>query len=145
MRFPYITFPTRPDAAFPNRHSISRPILPILLQKNHRRIVSYALVDSGADNCIFPASLAAQLNITIPNQNAYVFSGTSDQPQLAYFETVQAVIWNGNTNESPLTFDLYAGFCETLEHAGLGLLGQSGFFSRYQIGFNRGANFFDIT
>lgn len=144
MRFPYITFPARPDAAFPDRESVSRPMVTVLLQKNSRQIVCYGIVDSGADNCIFPASLAAQLDITIPNQNVYVFSGTSDQPQLAYFEIVQATIWNGNADETPLTFDLYAGFCETLEHAGLGLLGQEGFFSRYQVTFNQSASHFDI-
>lgn len=87
-----------------------------------------------------------RLSLTSPYliKNVYVFSGTSDQPQLAYFETVQATIWNGNADETPLTFDLYAGFCETLEHAGLGLLGQEGFFSRYQVTFNQSASHFDI-
>ncbi len=31
-------------------------------------------------------------------------------------------------------FDLYAGFCDTLEHVGLGLLGQVGFLSRFKGG-----------
>jgi hypothetical protein len=75
----------------------------------------------------FPASIAGALGIAIPNQNASPFSGTSDSPQIAYFDTVHVVISNGNPNEAPISFGLYAGFCETLEHVGIGLPGQEGF------------------
>jgi hypothetical protein len=145
MQFPYTVFPARPDGAFPNRQSISRPILSVTLQHGDLSIATFAIVDSGADNCLFPASLAAQLGITVPNQNTYVFTGTSEQGQLAYFETVQATIWNGRGEEAPLRFDLYAGFCETLEHVGMGLLGQEGFFSRFRIRFVQVDNFFEVS
>jgi hypothetical protein len=106
---------------------IKRPTLKIKLEKNGRRIVVWALVDSGADCCIFPASMAKALGIAIPNSRASPFSGTAEAPQVAYFETVQATIWNGKATEDPISFELYAGFCNTLEHVGLGLLGQEGF------------------
>src|SRR5208337_1173457 len=124
MKFPYAVFPARPDAAFPNRQAISRPLLTVTLERGGLSIATFAIVDSGADNCLFPASLAGQLGIATPNQNAYVFSGTSEQGQIAYFETVKATIWNGQPQEQPITFELYAGFCDTLEHVGMGLLGQ---------------------
>lgn len=145
MRFPYAVFPARPDAAFPHRQSITRPILTITLENNGLSIATFAIVDSGADNCLFPASLAPQLGIAVPNPNAYVFTGTSEHGQIAYFGTVQASIWNGKPDESPMTFPLYAGFCETLEHVGMGLLGQDGFFSRFNIQFEYAANFFDVS
>ncbi len=107
-------------------------------------IAAFAIVDSGADNCLFPASLAGQLGITILNRNAYVFSGTSEQGQIAYFETVKATMWNGQAGEQPLTFELYAGFCDTLEHVGMGLLGQEGFFSRFEVRFDRTEIFFEL-
>jgi len=66
MKFPYVKFPARPDAAFPTRQSFSRPICTVRLEKNDRHIMAYALVDSGADTCVFPASCAEQLGITIP-------------------------------------------------------------------------------
>ncbi len=103
-----------------------------------------ALVDSGADNCIFPASIGMALGIAVPNPNAYVFSGTADAPQIAYFDTLQVTIWNRDINEKPLQFEIYAGFCETLEHVGLGLLGQEGFFSRFQVQLYNQQNYFDI-
>ena len=70
---------------------------------------------------------------------------TSEHGQIAYFGTVQANIWNGRPDESPITFPLYAGFCETLEHVGMGLLGQDGFFSQFNIQFEYAANFFDVS
>lgn len=145
MRFPYVVFPARPDAAFPNRSSVARPVLPIELSRNGRRIIAYAIVDSGADTCIFPASLALQLGITIPNQHTHVFSGTADEPQIAYFDSVRATIWNGNRSENPIVFDLQAGFCSSLEHVGLGLLGQEGFFSIFKISFSHAESFFEVN
>jgi anaerobic ribonucleoside-triphosphate reductase len=103
MRFPYTVFPARPDAAFPDRQTISRPIVTVTLERGALSIATFAIVDSGADNCLFPASLAAQLGIAIPNQNTYVFSGTSEQGQIAYFETMQVTVWNGQAGEQPLS------------------------------------------
>lgn len=145
MRFRYASFPAKPDAAFPARQSTSRPLLAILLEKDNHRILTYAIMDSGADHCIFPASIAGQLGINIPNPNTYVFSGTADSPQVAYFERIKATIWNGEPGEQPISFDLYAGFCDTLEHVGIGLLGQEGFFSRFAVSFDQRNNFVDVV
>jgi hypothetical protein len=144
MRFPYSIYPAKPDAAFPDRKQIRRPLLRLHLQYGQRSIFSVAIVDSGADSCLFPASIARQLGIPIPNQRVSVFSGTADTPQLAYFETVKATISNPDATAAPVQFDLYAGFCETLEHVGLGLLGQNGFFSRFSVSFDYAANSFDV-
>ena len=102
------------------------------------------MVDSGADHCLFPASVGRAIGIPIPNPNTYVFSGTAEAPQLAYFEVIQLMFWGRVAAEQPLRFDLYAGFCETLEHVGLGLLGQDGFFSRFQVHFHYQQNYFDV-
>ncbi len=145
MRFPYSVLPATPDAAFPNRQSIKRPLVTALLEKNGREITGIAIVDSGADNCLFPASFAAALGITIPNQKTYVFSGTAEAPQVAYFDTIRVTVWNGDPKDQPFQFELYAGFCDTLEHVGLGLLGQHGFFSRFRVEFHHEQNYFDVS
>jgi len=104
-----------------------------------------AIVDSGADFCVFPTQVAKQLGIEIPNERDTVFTGTSDTSQVAYFAPVRAAIWNANADEAPIEFDLYAGFCDTLDHIGMGLLGQEGFFSRFEISFNFTGNSLTIT
>jgi hypothetical protein len=136
MEFSYANFPADPDTAFPDRKALRRPVIGIMLKHGSKSIVTKAIIDSGADFCIFPSSIAAALGISIPTPQASSFSGTANEPQTAYFAVVQATIWNANSEEVPITFDLYAGFCETLEHVGLGLLGQEGFFSRFPITFD---------
>jgi len=73
-----------------------------------------------------------------------VFSGTTDSPQIAYFENVRARIWDSTTKSFVFDFGLYAGFCDTLEHVGHGLLGQNGFFSRFVVKFDGAESLFDI-
>jgi hypothetical protein len=136
MDFSYANFPTQPDRAFPARRRLRRPILGILLRNGEKSYTTMAIVDSGADFCVFPTKVAEQLGIDIPNDHDTIFTGTADTSQVAYFATVQATIWNANVDEAPIEFDLYAGFCDTLDHVGMGLLGQEGFFSRFEISFN---------
>ena len=149
MKLPYSELPAAPDAAFPNRTHVFRPIVALQIEKDDRQVVVFAIVDSGADQCVFPASIAEALGISIPNAHASAFSGSSDNPQIAYYEQVQATIlpMDGphiEPDQEPLTFPLFAGFCETLEHVGMGLLGQDGFFSRFAIQFSAAQNYFEI-
>jgi hypothetical protein len=141
--------PAKPDAAFPQRTGVSRPIVALLLEKDDKQMIVFALVDSGADSCVFPASVAETLGIPIPNQSVSVFSGSSDKPQIAYYEQIQASILPMDSpgiepNQPSLTFPLFAGFCDTLEHVGMGLLGQEGFFSRFGIHFHASQDYFEI-
>lgn len=134
MQFPFFTFPAPPAAAFPKRTNITRPILQLALQRGGRTVSTLAIVDSGADECIFPASVGIALGVAIPNPNVYVFSGTADQPQNAYFDDIHVIVQTfDNPPKTAFEFDLYAGFCDSLEHVGLGLLGQNGFFSRFKV------------
>jgi hypothetical protein len=145
VRFPYTSFSSGPDAAFPFRQDNQRPLLILVIQHGSKAVRTLAIVDSGADSCIFPASLARQLGISLPNPRPSVFSGTVSAPQTAYFEPLKARVWDPISKSFVFDFDLYAGFCETLEHVGLGLLGQEGFFSRFVVSFDRQQSSFDIN
>src|SRR5258708_28487577 len=118
MQFPFVIFRSSPSGAFPGTETTKRPVLFLTLQRNNLSVNALALIDSGADECLFPASLAGQLGIAIPNQNSFVFSGTADAPQLAYFERVTVQGWNvapdRRTRAIAFITGLYAGFCETL-------------------------------
>jgi hypothetical protein len=140
MLFSYANFVATPDGAFPTRNGLRRPVIALVLRNGERYFTTMAIVDSGSDFCIFPSSVARKLGISIPNERATLFSGTSEAPQMAFFAVVRATIWNANENEVPIDFELYAGFCDTLEHIGLGLLGQEGFFSRFVVGFDYANN-----
>lgn len=148
MKIPFSFLPANPDSAFPTRPELKRPIVALLLEHGDHRVIVYAVVDSGADVCVFPASVARDLQIDVPNDKASAFSGSGETTQIAYFEQVQATILpmdapNIEPDQQPLTFPLYAGFCDTLEHIGMGLLGQEGFFSRYTVIFFNSESYFE--
>ncbi len=119
-------------------------MVPIELRKSSRTIRTFALIDSGADHCIFPASLAGSLGIQIPNTRSCAFSGTAADSQVAYFETIEMGIWSRALGKVVLRCELDVGFCSTLEHTGFGLLGQNGFFSRFKVTFNHAEGYFEI-
>lgn len=149
MKIAYSPLPVKPDAAFPERTAIDHPIVALLLQRGELAVVAYALADSGANSCVFPASVAASLGIEIPNERRSIFSGTLSAPQAAYYAEIQATILPLESAEiegdqEPVSFSLYAGFCETLEHVGMGLLGHDGFFSRFAVTFHAARRYFEI-
>ena len=149
MKIPYSDLRVRPDAAFPDRRSLDRPIVALLLTRGEKSVIAYATVDSGADNCVFPASIGLALGVDMPNPRSSLFSGSRDEPQVAYYEQIDVTILpmeseQISTDQEPLSFALYAGFCDTLEHVGMGLLGHAGFFSRFEVRFHAALRYFEI-
>jgi hypothetical protein len=149
VKIPYSDLRVKPDAAFPDRTSLDRPIVALLLNKGEKSVIAYATVDSGADNCVFPASIGLALGIDLPNPRSSLFSGSRDEPQVAYYEQIDVTILPMESqqipaDQEPLSFPLYAGFCDTLEHVGMGLLGQAGFFSRFDVRFHAAMRYFEI-
>ncbi len=149
MKLPFSELPAPSTEAFPQRTSISRPIVGLLLEKDGCQMLVFALIDSGADTCVFPASVAETLGIPIPNDKPSRFSGSNSEPQIAYYEEIQATILpmdgpNIDPDQTPLTFPLYAGFCETMEHVGMGVLGLDDFFYRFSVNFHRAQGYFEL-
>jgi hypothetical protein len=149
MKIPFSSLPADPDSAFPDRSELKRPIVALLLANGDHQVVVFAVVDSGADVCVFPASVAEQLGISLPSRRISAFSGSGDTSQTAYFEHVEATILPMDApgiepDQPPMTFPLYAGFCESMEHIGMGLLGNDGFFSRFAVSFHHARSYFEI-
>jgi hypothetical protein len=103
-----------------------------------------ALIDSGADTCLIPASMAEDLGIVIPNERQSRFYGTSGVSQAAYFDDVEFTLWNGDISQPAIRFDAYVGFCSSMEHVGMIILGQDGFFSQMRVGLDLRNNAIDI-
>lgn len=119
-----------PSQAFPNRNSTPRPVLAVILVNGNLIWPCYAIVDSGADDCVFPASFAARIGLNLASGRHYPFRGAGGGDQDAHFFDIQFVIPNVTR------YRLAVGFTPALEGAGIGLLGQNGFFSRFRVGFN---------
>jgi len=131
LKYDYCKFNSKPSGAFPRRFSISRPVVPIQLIKGRDKVKCLAIIDSGADYCVFHASLGEVIGLTIESGKVDNFSGVSGQQQqlTAYFHDIQIEVGGHE-------FDCWAGFSRDIEHLPYGFLGQLGFFSLFDVVFD---------
>lgn len=106
---------------------VYRPIIKIGIRG--RSTVYYeVLIDSGADDSIFPEDLAQIAGIELDKNNYKEFNGLGGGKVRGY-KNKNVVILNLGGHEFPS--DLY--FCK--EFSGNGILGQRGFFNKFRIRF----------
>lgn len=124
MKFKYKKIP---DLEHPSRKWVSRPYLHVTLfyGANKRRVLS--LVDSGADYCLFHASVAAELGIDLKSGWLKDFGGiAAGQAVQAYMHTIRIEI-QGFAER----VEIEAGFADS--DAIGGLLGGVGFLDNYKV------------
>ena len=63
MKFSYWRIAVEPSEAFPERRNIEKPLIPIRLIYNEKKVNLIALIDSGADDSIFDARLGEMAGI----------------------------------------------------------------------------------
>lgn len=132
MKFPYQEHPRQPSEAFPDTTSRIVPFIPVTIIYKQKPITIDALVDSGADNCIFPGMLGVALGIDVHNGPKQLISGLGARIIEARFHNVLLRVGN-------VEIKVYAGF--TFDTIGTtGLLGQRGFFDNFRVVFDRSDN-----
>jgi hypothetical protein len=129
FKFDYRKFPSDPSEAFPRRHSANRPAIPITLINGSNRIRYLALIDSGADLCIFHAEIGEQIGIDIESGKKLEFNGITGEKMLAFFHHVEVEVGG-------YRLPCYAGFCKELTKMPYGILGHQGFFDTFQVTFD---------
>lgn len=117
-----------PSYIFPDGR-ILRPVIPIALKYGNQIIDYEALIDSGADHCIFHAEVGELLDIPIKKGHRIFFHGTSDSSQVAYFHKVKICIKNCEA-------DTVVAFSYDIASIPYGLLGQKGFFDIFEVRMN---------
>jgi hypothetical protein len=118
-----------PNHAIPRKRWIKRPMLQVTLSNGsmHQQIV--CLVDSGADECLFHASIGRSLGIDLENGTRKVFDGIAGSIE-AYMHPVEIQI-----QDFPERVQIEAAFTDSDGvHA---ILGQAGFFENFKICFER--------
>ena len=125
----YTLVPVQPSEAFPKRISTNRPYLRVTLLNGTRDFSCYAIVDSGADDCMFPSVFAAQIGLELTSGRPYRFSGAGSRGQLAYFFDLEVEI------VGVLKYRMPIGFTQAMDASRVGLLGQNGFFDRFNVSF----------
>ena len=129
IKYNYIKFPAEPSAAFPRRLSASRPVIPIRLIKGAKDVRYHAIIDSGADLCIFHAQIGEVLGLKIESGKLLNFNGISGQQLISYFHDIEIEVGGHK-------FNCYAGFSRDIDNMPYGLLGQVGFFDLFNIVFD---------
>ena len=112
----------------PGGEMIARPVIPILIRnpRNHESIDYEALVDSGADRCVFPSEIGEMIGLDIEaGEKQYVTGVVAGERRPLYMHPVE--ITSGGYWASRI-LHLMAGFMPDLSDCGHGLLGHHGFF-----------------
>ena len=120
--------------------AVVRPVIPVVLRaldNGGRRVRYEALIDSGADLCLFPTGLADALGIELTRGEVMEFVGASGAPTAMYTHRVQIQV--GEWFEY-----IPVGFAE-IPPLGYGLLGQRGFFEYLNVKFKHKAREIEIT
>ena len=114
----------------PDGATIARPVVPILIRNpyNNQAIEYEALIDSGADRCVFPAVIGEIIGYDIESgEREYVGGAVAGERRPMYVHAVE--ITPGGYWQGPILLTA-AAFMPDLSETGHGLLGQIGFFDR---------------
>jgi hypothetical protein len=141
---PYRPISVLPTPAFPNGQDCRRPLLIVTLINGPQFLTVFALADSGADHCIFPLSFAAALGLAPLQMPSQFSAGVGSYNIPTYYSDVVLQIRFGQQGEHVVEHKIYAGFSEGMEHQGIGLLGQFGFFDHFKVAFDRKASLFFV-
>lgn len=129
MKFNYFKFPLKERSEIFGT-SILKPIIPIEIGYEGKPVRYNALVDSGADFCIFDAQIGELLGINVRSGKLEKFGGIqTTSPGKAYLHQVVLTIggWPYKTTVS---------FSYDIAPHGHGILGQKGFFDIFTVKFD---------
>ncbi len=107
-----------------------RPVIPVQLRLDKKTLRYEALLDSGADICIFHAELGELLGLDFNRLKSASFKGLSSKSESLGFQAIIDVGISNNFHSAPLIFSY------NISPYGYGILGQKGFFEFYRIKFD---------
>ena len=129
MKFKYRKFNLSPPSDFFGK-LILKPIIPIKILKASIILQYAALIDSGADFCIFDAGLGEYLGLNIKSGIQVEFGGIQSLGGAkAYIHKVDLEIGGHE-------FRTEVGFSYDISRNGYGILGQKGFFDKSVVKFD---------
>ena len=118
------------SAAFPSGRVAPSPVLSLTLVNGERKFTCYAIIDSGADHCVFPRAFMQPLGLdplTTPTELSSGVGAPAAVP--THFANLTIDV------QGRFQFGAYVGFTTGLDALGIGLLGQTGFFDRFNVSF----------
>lgn len=139
MKIPYLEKPVSPGfkLIFPELESVFKPLIPIVVRNGQKKEKVFALVDSGADACLFPAGLAERLGIDIRNGARHDFLGIGASKTSFFFHPVEILFGKYQVRTK-------VGFSTSQNIGAGGILGQQGFFNHFVVSFDTRNKFLEI-
>ena len=111
-------------------HSILKPIIPIKILALGKELEYAALIDSGADFCIFDAEIGEYLGIKIREGIEVDFGGIQERGG------ADAFLHEINLNIGGHDYKTVVGFSYDVAKHGFGILGQKRFFDIFSVRFD---------
>jgi hypothetical protein len=108
---------------------ILRPVIPIEISYKHLAVPYEALVDSGADFCIFSAQIGEILEIDIEKGEKFDVRGITGKSEPYYVHPV-------TINVGGWDHKIKAGFMPNIGQFSYGVVGQNGFFDIFTVKFD---------
>lgn len=130
MKFDYAKLPLRSKSPLSGLRYVLRPIIPIKLTIQPRRVGYAALLDSGADFCIFHADVGEALGLNVRSGERQYFSGVQAVGKAeAFIHPVRLTV-------GELEYRAEVLFSYDINKAGFGVFGHIGFFDHFTITFD---------
>ena len=107
-----------------------RPIIPIILIKGKKLVGYEALIDSGADHNIFHGDLAEIIGLKLTSGKSRKVYGLSGEPIKGYIHNIVIKPIGMKEFSTPVIFSL-----QIPKHS-LGVLGNIGFFDKFEVSFD---------
>jgi hypothetical protein len=138
-KFKYSKLPATPTEGFPEAF-VYQPLLPVTLvnPQNGQKVSYIALVDSGADFCLFHGQIGEAISLDVSSGKTHHFGGVARSGIVAFVHEVDLYVEGLHGVRTRVAFsyevgDPYKGF-----------LGQRGFFSFFKITFHHKQNSFSL-
>ncbi len=142
FKLPFTPLRLAPTEAYPHRKTLGYPLLPVELRQGRHRARVMGLIDSGADDCIFPSAIGRLLGLTVEAGKKQPFMGAGALSNLAYFHRVKLSFM---LDDATFRFTAYVGFSTAMDIPKIGLLGRTGFFDRFrQVSFHPKEQFVEL-
>ncbi|MGA8035362.1 MAG: hypothetical protein WA823_15415 [Candidatus Acidiferrales bacterium] len=136
--FPYTRYSATPSASSPATKFIDPPVVLTTLVVAGRKASCHAVVDSGADCCLFPSLLLRKLELKSAALPLESSSGVGASNKPTHYADVSVELHGVGV------FPARAEFTEGLNDWGVGLLGHLDFFERFRVSFDFSGGYFNI-
>ena len=140
--FDYARYEFPPSATHPHRRTVLRPWLTARVSTSRAPFVNCTTcLDTGADDCVFPLPVAGLIGLDITSMPKGETVGVGGKKDI-YYANVRIEIPLPLGQGNSMVFRTRVGFVQGLD---IGLLGQVGFFDRFDVSFSQRCGIFTIS